>query len=67
MKSYFHSTLAEFNLLKKQIENKLATNVNQVQDDDNATHPNDPTGAALPDKPKYITSCDEQELQNLKL
>lgn len=46
---------------------KLATNVDQVQDDNNATHPNNPTGTALPDEPEYITSCDEQELQNLKL
>ena len=41
--------------------------MDQVQDDDNATHPNNPTGTALPDEPEYITSWDEQELQNLKL
>ena len=62
----FHSTLVEFNLLKYKLK-ILATNVNQVQDDNNATHPNNPTGTALPDEPEYITSCDEQELQNLKL
>lgn len=41
--------------------------MDQVQDDDNATHPDDPTCAALPDEPEYITSYDEQKLQNLKL
>lgn len=41
--------------------------MDQIQDDDNAACPNNPTGAALPDEPEYIARCDEQELQDLKL